>query len=217
MTPWSQSSVIAITSEDGNGVTLDKTANKVTITPTADLKEYSLTFTVTIGEVTSEVQTVTIKSQTSQIGLTKTINYSSDTSKTLSPTADPSDYTVDYAGLLGLDSTIFDIKFDKQKSSDIALYKDSIRIYWNAEGGGKMTISATGYVIDEIEITYDTSKTGAIAEVNGTSYDAVSTTNTSQKIEFETSVDTVTIVNKSTASAQLRIKSIKVTYSIVES
>ena len=194
--------------KDGNTATVTITDNKLTATQTDADQEATLVVTITKGEVTTTKEVkVTVKKASAT--KTKTIAYTSDTATTMNE----DNIANDYADVLGLDTSIFDIKFTKGSASKPALYKDSIRLYGNAAGGNVMTIScAEGYRIDSVVLTYDTSKTGGTATVNTTAIAAVSKDHNTDTVNFAEADNVKSVAITNTSTAQFRIASIVITY-----
>ena len=194
----------------GDTATVSITDNKLTATQTDVDQEVTLVATITKGEETSSKEVkVTVKKVSAT--KTKTIAYTSDTATTLKAEI----IDKDYADVLGLDTSIFDIKFTKGSANEPALYKNSIRLYGNEAGGNVMTISCVeGYRIDSVVLTYDTSKTGGTATVNTTAIAAISKDHTTDTVNFAEAenVKSVVITNTSTSTSQFRIASIVITY-----
>ncbi|MCR5231720.1 MAG: hypothetical protein K6B64_03650 [Acholeplasmatales bacterium] len=172
---------------------------------------------ILVAEITSGAQTLqkevkfTVKKES--LTKTKTIAYTSSTSVTLK--ADTADN--DFAADLGLDTSIFDIKFTKNSANYTALYAGSIRLYGNASGGNVMTISCiAGYRIDKVVLKYDTSKTGATGTVNTTEIAAISTSHTTDTVEFAAADAVKSVAITNTSTSQFRIASIEITYTKVE-
>lgn len=196
------------TVKGGNTATVSIAENKLTATQTDADQEATLVVTITKGDVTTTKEVkVTVKKASAT--KTKTIAYTSDTATTMNE----DNIGNDYADVLGLDTSIFDIKFTKGSANNPALYKDSIRLYGNAEGGNVMTIScAEGYRIDSVVLTYDTSKTGGTATVNTTAIAAVSKDHTTDTVNFAEADNVKSVVITNTSTSQFRIASIVITY-----
>ena len=192
----------------GNTTTVSITDNKLTATQTDVDQEVTLVATITKGEETSSKEVkVTVKKVSAT--KTKTIAYTSDTATTLKAEI----IDKDYADVLGLDTSIFDIKFTKGSANEPALYKNSIRLYGNEAGGNVMTISCVeGYRIDSVVLTYDTSKTGGTATVNTTAIAAISKDHTTDTVNFAEAENVKSVVITNTSTSQFRIASIVITY-----
>ncbi len=208
---YGSSQIVTITSEDGNGVTLDKTALKVTITPTSTEQTYTLTFTVKIGEVTSEEQTVVVKSQASQKGLTDATDFSGNSSTAYNVAT----ASIDVAKL-GLSSDVFTAAGNKNSRSagnsvyvngtQLRLYQDD-REENNTGDGTQITISAkSGWIIDSVNITF------ADGKANSAVYSGNSTTALTAASGVYT-INATSFTIKDIGTGQVKISSMVITYS----
>ena len=141
--------------------------------------------------------------------VTVTADHSLTTSGNLTAGSDAANATA-----LGLDSSIFTVASDKCSSStEVGLNKDgTIRLYCNkaAGNGCKLTITATGYTIKSIKITFGSTNGGCTVSYGTTSE---STTVVSGSVEYTINADSFTLQNTCTGSnVQVYIDSIEITY-----
>lgn len=193
--------------------------NKMTVTQPTDADvEVVVVCKVALGEVSQDVELkITIvkasdEKKASLSGTTKVTNSAIDETK-------------NYAAEVGLDATIFDVKFAKNTASypaaintatstataNVVLYNDK-----NNQKGSSVTVTiADGYEIESIVITWayaiGTGTYPGTPSVDGTTKDVISETHTTDTITYDKGTKSFVIQNVG-ASGQVRIASIVITY-----
>jgi uncharacterized repeat protein (TIGR02543 family) len=124
---------------------------------------------------------------------------------------------IDYASGFGLDTAIFDVSLAKNSASAFAINAGVLRGYYNAAGGGAITISTiSSYSILSITINIkgaDATGSNSLT-VNGTTYNFSLDTKTSTTSINVNDLNSSSIIIQSTSSKRMYIESIVISYQL---
>ncbi|MGI6782461.1 MAG: immunoglobulin-like domain-containing protein [Acholeplasmataceae bacterium] len=193
-----------------------QSTSDVTDTITATVVEggYTMTKTYTItvpkeGGATIHNATLSGAAMSESLGTTSNTSLNDGTSYTGEP-------NFDYATGLGLDTTIFDVTFAKNEANLWAANGGVLRGYYNAAGGGSITIDIdNSYVISEIRINLKgADKAGAnTLSVNNVTYNFnISPKATGTDTVTATSLNTTSVTIQCTHTNRMYIESIEIDY-----